>query len=283
MEKKFKKQDVFNPEKFTYLDQDEARILNEMTPLELRKGEKIYNLVCHYLFLAISLMFIILAICYVCLSSNNFSTDGNSGFGVLGLCFYILTCLAWVGFSYIGYRFHSSYDKKVDEKLERLHFASYFIFIPLILTTIFLIPLRSAVLDQYAKNHSYYGYRGWESYFCLALVWVIAIVLYVLNWKASSAKMKKALKITNFCVLATAFYLPLFFLPILQLTYSASYYGSYLMIFAPIIIDIGLVVGLFSNSARGTHSAYHTILNIGVMMELLCLVFYAMNNVSNVA
>ena len=277
MEKKpwyefFKKDDVFDPSKFTYLNQEEARILNEMTPLEYRKKEKIFNKILHYTFAIVALIFIILACVFSFTSSRNF--DLNGGYGYLGLIFIILTLLAWIGFSFLAEKYHNNYKKDADSRQELPHLLSYFILIPLILTCYFLIPLRSQVLSQYHISHPKEVYDGYLSYVMIALVWVIAIVLGTLT---CLLKNKSIIKKVDFAFFAIAFYLPLFFLPVLQTTYSITYPGSYLVIFAPIILDISLVFSIFSNVKRLTHSAYHLVNHIAILMEIVALVYYGMN------
>ena len=275
---KFKKDNVFDPAKFTYLNQEEARILNEMTPLEFLKGEKIFNKILSFVVYALALMFIILALVFSFTSSKNFDLIG--GYGYLGLIFIILALLSWAGFSFITERYHVSYQKDDDANKELPHLLSYFIFIPLILTCYFLIPLRSQVLSQYHISHHDGGYDGYLSYVMIDIIWVISIALAigsVVVYKPS------VLKIIDFAFMAIALYIPLFFMPVLQTTYSITYPGSYLVIFAPIVFDIALLVSLFSNKKRLTHTSYHVILNLAVLLEFIALINYGMNVAGAVA
>ncbi len=275
---KFKKDNVFDPAKFTYLNQEEARILNEMTPLEFLKGEKIFNKILSFVVYALALMFIILALVFSFTSSKNFDLIG--GYGYLGLIFIILALLSWAGFSFITERYHVSYQKDDDAKKELPHLLSYFIFIPLILTCYFLIPLRSQVLSQYHISHHNGGYDGYLSYVMIAIIWVVSIALAI---PTVLLKNKSVMKKIDFAFMAIALYIPLFFMPVLQTTYSITYPGSYLVIFAPIVFDIALLVSLFSNKKRLTHTSYHVILNLAVLLEFIALINYGMNVAGAVA
>lgn len=276
---RFKKQDVFDPSKFTYLGQEEARILNEMTPLEYRKPEKLYNQIVNYLFMAVSLVLLVFAFVYSFTTSRSFS--GTSGYGILGLIFIAVALVAWILFSFFTMRYHNTYERD-KEGSDNLHLATYFLLIALILTCYFLIPLRSQVLAQYQISHPSTGYVPVLSYVMIALSWVISIILGLLTILFKDKK-RKVMKKIDFAFLALALYIPLFFLPVIQTTYSIGYSGSYLVIFAPIVLDISLVVSLFSNMKRLTHSVYHTIFNLSIMMEFIALVVYSINISSSIA
>lgn len=274
---RFKKENVFDPAKFTYLNQEEARILNEMTPLEFLKGEKIFSKVLSYVVYALSLLFIVLALVFSFTSSKNFNLLG--GYGYLGLIFIVLALLVWAGFGFLTERYHTSYQKDDDAKKELPHLLSYFILIPLIITCYFLVPLRSQVLSQYHISHSSSAYDGYLAYVMIGIVWGVSIALAI---PTILLKNKSIIKKISFAFMTLSLYIPLFFMPVLQTTYSITYPGSYLVIFAPIVLDIGLVVSLFSKTKRLTHTAYHVIADIAILMEFIAIVNYGMNVASAV-
>ncbi len=239
--------------------------------LKLSKNEKLFRLI----FLsALGASFIAYLVCLFYFGSQGyyFLTSVKGSYGPLGL---IVTAIFTVVF-FLAIAFGHFYDCKWaddEEKREKLKpYSAVLLYVSFLLlyATFMTTVLRSFVFQ---KNFSSYGWflrnLGWITYALIAIVGILGIVLNFL-------KPKKA-KIYNYCVLALAGWIVIFFTALLQKSYSmSSRYGIMLFIFGAIFMDLSLIPLLLQKKNHGMRSAFYVILSIGVIFDLLSIVIYGL-------
>ncbi|MFA6830252.1 MAG: hypothetical protein WCR67_06090 [Bacilli bacterium] len=231
----------------------------------LSKAEKITSLVLYILGGAIALTAIIVILCYALNDAIRFSGDG--GYGIIGIIAMILTLGGIIALCAVNGKYHLVDIEKKDHRLAKsVKIAVFYFVIGAIFTAYAFIWMRSNITGRVTWPYL--------NIVMLVGVWIACIAGMILNFRHDE-KDGGLTKIYNFLFILLILWLPVCNYPILASSIVNIKVACWLVIFAPITMDLGL---FFYNSRKkvGMNTAWQITCYLALAQECVALFYYAM-------
>jgi hypothetical protein len=230
------------------------------------KAESIISLVFHILGAAIALTALVVIYCYALRDTINFSGDG--GYGIMGILAVALVLVGTALLCLSSARYHlKSINEKDHHLAKAVNIGLYYFVLGAIFTAYAFIWMRINVTGRIT-----WRYLG---ILMMVAMWIVSIFGMVLNFRHDE-KDHSPTKVYNYLVAALALWLPVCHYVILASPVVDIKIALWLVIFAPITLDIGLVFLSEGKNKAGFHTVWHVVSYLALAEEAVALFYYSM-------
>ena len=277
---------VYNPNRFNYTDAKVSMKLKEKEEPDtgiFTHGEKIYNTAVSWTGFGCAAGLTIVMLVFACLKLNFVISPVWSA---LSIVMIVLTGGCWALTCLVSMKYHKSYStRNVDKKWDFLHYVLPYLDFGFLMMMFFVMPMRYPVWVQ-MERIGLVTPMLWYILFII-LIWAAVICGIVFHWIAiyghADASADKQTNWTSIgriydaLFMVLALWIPVCFYHILHSSFSMG--GNeplYLVIFAPITMDIACLFKYRSVKKRYWIHAYEMTAYLAFAMDMVAFATYTL-------